>query len=182
MRPGGHCALSSMTLAGIGFSGVQSGGMREPLTAEARTRGVVALATTTSVSVSVSVYGGVAQRCMGVASSSPTLPPPFFRSFSRYLRERSVLLSLSYWRARHAQTTLFLIIPSDSSSAKTVSIVETGSPRMTATRRNVASKRPPSFTDAALSRTQCHAAIATEREHSATSATSPSLASVTVPS
>lgn len=126
-----------------------------------------------SVSVSVSVSGGDALALRNVASA--------LRCRSRCWRDRSVLLSLSYWRFRHAAITLPDFSPISSNAARTRSIVATGSPSIAATRRAVVSNRPASFVSAALSKSACQTAMHTDREHSATSPASPILASLTVP-
>lgn len=139
------------------------------------------LALANGISVSVSVYGGVSQRPCNVASSAVGNVSAVF-CFARCLRERAVLLSLSYWRRFHATTWEPSINPMAANEECSISICARGSHSAAAMRRGEISMRPPSLTAAAFSRVRCHAAIATEREHPATNAASASLGSVAVPS
>lgn len=131
-----------------------------------------------SVSVSVSVLWGRCTTSLGCCCNVASA----LRDRSRCFLERSVLVSLSYWRRCQATMQRSETRPTVSKATNNFSIISNGSKRIAATRRDGMSILPPSLRPAAFSRIACHAAMTTEREQPTTSAASANLASVTVPS
>jgi len=130
-------------------------------------------------SVSVFVSGGVAQRSCNVASPSDGSVSAVF---ALCLRDRAVLLSLTYWRRFQAVTREPTTIPVAENASMSASMTARGSHNAAAMRRDGISMLPPSLMVAAFSSIRCHAATETEREQPATIAASANLGSVTVPS